>query len=92
MDSIMHYTSGPATLVATASFVIAFLVGIWVGGRFGKATIIPAILVSVAVVALRAVSPPLSVAAISAVSILHLTCGCGTALILQRAAGGAKRP
>lgn len=80
----MHYTDGTLTLVATASFVITFIVGAWLGARFGKKTVLPALLFGAVACYLRSVSAPLSIEAIAAVSVLHVAAGALTALLVAR--------
>ena len=82
MDSIMHHTDQTLTLVATASFVISFIAGVWCA-RFGKRAVLPAIVVGALVTVVRAYSPPLSFAAIAAVSVLHVSAGVLTALMIK---------
>lgn len=84
MDTILHYTDGTMTLVATASFVITFIVGVWLGARFGKKTVIPALVLSAIAVYLRSTAFPLSIEAIAAVSLLHVAAGSLTALLVGR--------
>jgi hypothetical protein len=84
MDSILHYTDGTTTLVATASFVITFIVGVWLGARFGKKTVLPALVLGAIAVYLRSTAFPLSVEAIAAVSLLHVAAGALTALLVGR--------
>lgn len=87
MDSIMHYTDGTTTLVATASFVISFIIGVWLGARYGKKTVLPALLVGAVACYLRSVAGPLSVEAIAAVSVLHVAAGALTSLLVGRKSG-----
>lgn len=84
MDNIMHYTSPTLTLVATASFVITFIIGVWLGARYGKRVIIPALVVSVVAFYLRSTAFPLSFVAIASVSALHVAAGALTALLVGR--------
>ena len=87
MDSILHYTDGTLTLVATASFVITFILGAWLGGRYGHhgaKLVIPALLLSAAACYVRSIYPPLSFAAISAVSVLHIAAGALTAMFVAK--------
>jgi hypothetical protein len=84
MDSILHYTHTPTTLVATVAFVVAFLLGVWGYARFGRTTLLPSLVIALVAFGLRAVSPPLSFNAIGAVTVLHLAVGCLTAWVLNR--------
>lgn len=83
MDQIMHYTDPTMTLVATISFVVTFLIGVWLGAKYGKRTIIPALVVSFIAFYLRSSAFPLSFQAIAAVSVLHVACGALTALLVR---------
>ena len=62
---------------------IGFIVGIYAGARFQKATI----WLSIATMALtslwRGFAPPLSISAIAAVSILHVAIGCLSVVLLK---------
>ncbi|MBP9094921.1 hypothetical protein KBI23_28130 [bacterium] len=82
MDNIMHYTDPTMTLVATVSFFVTFLVGIWLGAKFGKLTIFPALVISFIAFYVRSTAFPLSFEAIAAVSALHVAVGALTALIV----------
>ena len=84
MDSIMHYTDGTLTLVAVASFVLAFVVGAWAGAKWKNITLIPAIIVSLAMFYIRSKYPPLSFAAIGSVTVLHIAAGALTARLVAR--------
>ena len=84
MDNILHYTDPTLTLVAAVSFVITFLVGVWLGGKYGKQTVFPALVVSFVAFYIRSTAFPLSFEAIAAVSALHVATGALTALIVGR--------
>jgi len=77
MDSIMQYTDGLVTAGATLWFAATFLAGIWAAARYGKAALLPSIVLGVAVSYLR-FGPglePLSLAAILSMGGLHLASG-----------------
>lgn len=84
MDSILHYTDGTLTLVAVASFVVTFIIGVWLGAKYGKKTVLPAILLGAVAVYVRSVSFPLSFEAIAAVSFLHVASGALLSVIIGR--------
>jgi hypothetical protein len=92
MDSIMHYTDGTLTLVATASFVICFMIGAWIGAKFGRVTIIPALIISAAMFYVRSKFGPLSFEAIGSVSVLHVAAGALTALLVKRSINRQTQP
>lgn len=83
MDAILHVSGGSLTAIAGLWFAVGYIVGLFAGAKLGKVTLWPSIVVGVACCILRAVSPPLGVAAIAAVSVLHVGIGCLTVLILK---------
>ncbi|HND69392.1 MAG TPA: hypothetical protein PL112_21480, partial [Candidatus Obscuribacter sp.] len=84
MDSILHYTDPTLTLVATFSFVVCFLLGVWSGARQGGRVILPSLILIAISVYIRSQFPPLSMAAITAVSLMHVGAGALTALLVGR--------
>lgn len=86
MDSILHYTNGPLTLLAVVSFVVAFIGGAWAGAKWNLGTpgLIGTIAVSLAMFYLRSTAAPLSLFAIGSVTVLHITCGYLTARFIKR--------
>lgn len=86
MDTIMHYTDGLVTSGATAWFAVTFLVGIWVAARYGKVTLLPSIIVGLAVSYLRfgLHADPIGCAAILSMGGLHLAAGVWVGLFMNR--------
>ena len=84
MDSIMQWTGGLPNAVATLAFAVTFLVGVWAAARFGKLTLLPALIVSAATFYVRAQVPALSAVAIVSMSVLHVAAGCLLGLWLKR--------
>ncbi len=81
--SPQHFVDGTLVAVAGAFFAVGYIIGLFAGARFSKATLWPSIVVGIACCLVRAYSPPLGVAAIAAVSVLHVAIGCLTVLILK---------
>lgn len=84
MDSIMQWTSGLPNAVATFAFALTFLVGVWAAAKFGKATLLPSLLIGAATFYVRAQAPALSFTAIASMSVLHIAAGCLLGLWLKR--------
>ena len=81
MDTILHYTDGNLTLIATASFVTAYILGAWL---FEKLPVFISIVGALALFYVRSKYPPLSLFAIGSVTLLHLFAGSLTARIVRR--------
>jgi quinol-cytochrome oxidoreductase complex cytochrome b subunit len=84
MDSILHYTDPTMTSVALVSFVVTFIIGTWLGAKYGKRTIFPALVISAIAFYVRSTAFPLSIEAIAAVSALHIGAGALTVLIVKQ--------
>ncbi len=84
MDTIMQYTAGLLTAVATFGFAVTYLLGIWASVRFGAKAILPSIILAVAVTLLRAQAEPLSVVAIVSMCGLHVAAGVWLGVLLNR--------
>ncbi|HEY9790285.1 MAG TPA: hypothetical protein V6D22_07800 [Candidatus Obscuribacterales bacterium] len=84
MDSIMQWTDGLTTAVATLSFALSFLLGIWCAARFGMRTVWWALIAAGAAFFVRLELSALSSISIICMSIVHLSAGCGIGLWLRR--------
>ncbi len=86
MDSIMQYTAGLATAFDTFWFAVTFLAGIWIAARYGKAALVPSIIVGVAVCYIRFVLnfEPLSTVAALCMGGLHIASGVWLGLLFNR--------
>ena len=84
MDTIMQWTDGMTTAVATLAFAATFLAGIWAAAKFGKITAIPSLIAVGATFYLRLQLPALSMVAIGSMCALHLAAGCLLGLLLKR--------
>lgn len=79
----MHFADPTLTLVAGVSFILSYLVGLKVAAKLGRLTLYPSLLFTLVGFAVRAESPPLSVASIAAISLVHFCVACLTVLILR---------
>jgi len=84
MDTIMQWTGGLPNALATLAFAVTFLVGVWLAAKFGKLTLLPALIIGAATFYVRAQAPALSVTAITSMSVLHVAAGCVLGLLLAR--------
>lgn len=84
MDTILHYTDPTMTLVAVTAFVVTFVIGAWLGAKYGYRTILPAVALSAIGFYVRSNAFPLSIEAITAVSLLHVGAGALTALLVGK--------
>ena len=82
----MHYTDGLVTAGATLWFAVTVLVGVWAAARFGKVTLLPSILLAVAVSYVRfgLNSDPIGAVAILSMGGLHLAAGVWIGLGMNR--------
>ena len=83
MTPAQHLVDGSLVGIAGLLFAVGYIIGLYAGAGFGKATLWPSIVVGVLCCLVRAYSAPLGVAAIASVSILHVGIGCLTVLILK---------
>lgn len=83
MAPVQHLVDGTLVGVAGACFAIGYIVGLFAGAEFGKATLWPSIVAGILCCLLRAYSAPLGMAAIASVSVLHVGIGCLTVLLLK---------
>ena len=86
MDSIMQYTAGLFTAFDTFWFAVTFLAGIWAAARYGKATLLPSIILGVAVSYVRfgLGFAPLSFVAVLCMGGLHVASGVWLGLLFNR--------
>ncbi|HEY9790284.1 MAG TPA: hypothetical protein V6D22_07795 [Candidatus Obscuribacterales bacterium] len=83
MNNLMHVSGGLQLLVAGLCFAIAYFVGLKLGAKYLKSTLWPSILAILLACVVRGISAPLSIEAITAVSVLHVAVGCLTVLLLR---------
>lgn len=84
MDTIMQYTGGATTAVATFAFAATFLAGVWAAAKYGKLTLLPALAVIAGSFYVRVQFDALSAVAISSMCALHLASGCVLGLCFRR--------
>ncbi len=84
METIMQYTGGATTAVATLAFAVTFLAGVWAAAKYGRLTLLPSIVVVGVAFAVRVHAEPLSLVAISSMSALHVAAGCLLGLAFRR--------
>lgn len=84
MDTIMQWTGGLVSALATLSFAVTFLVGVWAAARFGKLTLLPSLLLLAATFYVRLQYPALSGTSIFLMSAFHVAGGCLIGLYLKR--------
>jgi len=79
----LHFADQTLTAIAGASFIISYIIGLRLGLKIGLPTLWPAMAVTVIGFVVRAESGPLTIAAIAAISVVHLGIGCLTTLLLK---------
>ncbi len=87
----MHFADPTLTLVAAVSFILSYLIGLKVGDKLGVKTLWPSVVVTLVAFFVRAESPPLSIASIAAISVVHFCVACLTVLILRNTAPRVKQ-
>jgi hypothetical protein len=81
MDQVL-FSANSAT-IAGLWFVAGYILGLYVPGWMGKATMIASVVVGLVCCAIRGYSEPLGVAAVASVSVLHICIAALTVLILK---------
>jgi hypothetical protein len=83
MNDLMHVAGGLQLVIAGVCFAIAYFAGLKLGAKYLRSTLWPSVLATLLACIVRAISVPLSIEAIAAVSVLHVAVGCLTVLILR---------
>ena len=92
MDTIMQWTDGAVTAAATLSFALTVLAGIWLSAKFGKITLIPAVIIIAVSFYIRVQVPAVSAVAIVSMSAMHVAAACLLGLWLRRRKSFGARP
>jgi hypothetical protein len=86
MEMIMQYSAGAITALSTLAFAGTILVGAWLAAKFGKITLVPAVVLFAGAFWLRfsAFPEPLSLEAMAATTVFHLFGGVVLGLMFLR--------